>query len=39
MLYYINIALLYVPLLILDYVNVALFHLVLSDAALFTVAL
>ena len=39
MLYYINIALFYVVLLILDYFNVALFDVALFDAALFTVAL
>ena len=39
MLYYINIALSYVPLLMLDCFNVALFDVALFDAALFTVAL
>ena len=39
MLYYINITLFYVPLLILDCFNVALLDVALFDAALFTVAL
>ena len=39
MLYYINIALSYVTLLMLDYFNVALFEFALFDAALFTVIL
>ena len=39
MLYYINIALFYVALLMLGYFNVALFDVVLFDAELFTVAL
>ena len=39
MLYYINVALFYVTLLILDYSHVTLFDLALFDAALFTVAL
>ena len=39
MLYYINIVLPYVALLMLDYFNVALFDVALFDAALFTVAL
>ena len=39
MLYYINVALFYVTLLILDYSHVTLFDVALFDAALFTVAL
>ena len=38
MLNYIDIALFYVTLLILDYFNVALFEVALFDVALFTVA-
>ena len=39
MLHYVNAALLYVSLSILDYSNHALFDVALSDAALFTIAL